>query len=359
MTINTIWRTGVTSDKPTSVAVGGHRGTGCTDNGFAMERNAADGVTLHPENTLESFRAALAAGADFIETDLIRTKDNHLVLTHSNDLKQHVAETFWSTLPKGKQFIDELTLKEVQALKVGPDGRGRIPSLKELLELIKTDRPDLLRENRPDKDFALNLEIKDVQGTDRPRSNHPSIGEPSVGELALREIEQARFPLKRIRFSSFSQYALVELAAREPAARIGMLFDAPVSRGGDVGLNIFRHPDYSEKYLGFTPDALESVITRFPRLEAVHPEVQTVTDEMVKLVGKHKLQMSTWGWLEQSPLKQHSDFADATSRVISSCKAHNVPLTIITDRVEDMRRFVAQRDQKRGGEHSTASPGCP
>ena len=41
---------------------------------------------LAPENTLRSFEAALAAGAEEIEFDVLDLQDGSLVLAHSDDL---------------------------------------------------------------------------------------------------------------------------------------------------------------------------------------------------------------------------------------------------------------------------------
>src|SRR3954452_21343275 len=39
-----------------------------------------------PESTLMAFRLAIAEGADFIEPDLVVTKDGHLVVRHENEI---------------------------------------------------------------------------------------------------------------------------------------------------------------------------------------------------------------------------------------------------------------------------------
>jgi glycerophosphoryl diester phosphodiesterase len=39
-----------------------------------------------PEHTLEAYRVAIAEGADFIEPDLVMTKDGHMVARHENEI---------------------------------------------------------------------------------------------------------------------------------------------------------------------------------------------------------------------------------------------------------------------------------
>lgn len=62
------------------------------------------GALLAAENTAEAFRAASAAGAEMIETDLRLTRDGHLVCLHDADLHRiagdfrHVADSDLATL---------------------------------------------------------------------------------------------------------------------------------------------------------------------------------------------------------------------------------------------------------------------
>ena len=75
------------------------------------------------ENTIDSFELALAAGADYLETDLQLTKDGVAVLFHDSDL---------SRLVGSKKSISSLTLSELKQIRL-PFG-GTIPTLQEALE---------------------------------------------------------------------------------------------------------------------------------------------------------------------------------------------------------------------------------
>lgn len=86
-----------------------------------------------PENTMEAFRGAAKLGVDAIETDVRRTKDNHLVLIHDRD----VART-----TDGEGFVDEMTLSEIKALDAGgwkgEQFRGaKIPTAEEFLDFVR------------------------------------------------------------------------------------------------------------------------------------------------------------------------------------------------------------------------------
>jgi len=85
-----------------------------------------------PENTLASFRAALALGVDAVELDVRLTKDGRLVVMHDADTKR-------TTGIGGR--LSERTLDEVKRLDAGrwfgPEFAGeRIPTLDEVMDLV-------------------------------------------------------------------------------------------------------------------------------------------------------------------------------------------------------------------------------
>lgn len=90
---------------------------------------------LRPEHTLASYQKAIDDGADFIEPDLVSTKDGVLVARHENEIS---GTTNVATLPEFANrkttkvidgvpitgwFTEDFTLKELQQLKA----RERIP----------------------------------------------------------------------------------------------------------------------------------------------------------------------------------------------------------------------------------------
>src|SRR5713101_7025811 len=60
----------------------------------------------HPENTLESFGAAAATGAPYIEFDIHMTRDNEIVVAHDDHLQRMCAL---------ERLIPEMTHAEVAA----------------------------------------------------------------------------------------------------------------------------------------------------------------------------------------------------------------------------------------------------
>jgi glycerophosphoryl diester phosphodiesterase len=64
----------------------------------------------HPENTMPAFRAALEAGADFIEVDVRTTSDGKLVLMHDDTVDRRTNAT---------GAVKDMTLEQVRGLDAG------------------------------------------------------------------------------------------------------------------------------------------------------------------------------------------------------------------------------------------------
>lgn len=113
-----------------------------------------------PEHTLASYKKAIELGADFIEPDLVVTKDGELVARHEPNITattdvstrpefasrkttrkvDGVAETGW--------FVTDFTLAELKTLRAKQqnpvrdqsfNGQFQIPTFREILELAKTE----------------------------------------------------------------------------------------------------------------------------------------------------------------------------------------------------------------------------
>lgn len=100
-------------------------------------------MALRPENTLPAFREGIRAGADYIELDVLATRDDVLVVTHDEVINPRICR---GGPPRA---IREMTLAEVRRYDCGaltlPEfprqvavPGSRIPTLDEVLELGKT-----------------------------------------------------------------------------------------------------------------------------------------------------------------------------------------------------------------------------
>lgn len=115
---------------------------------MAFPYNHKIGVAAHRgdsynsyENTWSAFRAALACGADMIETDVHMTKDLSLVLIHDDKVDR---------TSDGRGRVRDMTLAELEALNFGDaNAPERIPLFEDFMAWISTT------------DLTVNIEIKE------------------------------------------------------------------------------------------------------------------------------------------------------------------------------------------------------
>ena len=111
---------------------------------------------LRPEHTLEAYDLAIAQGADFIEPDVVSTKDGVLIARHENEIgaTTDVARRF----PERKRtavvdgdtvegwFAEDFTIDELRQVRARErvatrsrqyDGQFGIPTLEEVLALVR------------------------------------------------------------------------------------------------------------------------------------------------------------------------------------------------------------------------------
>jgi glycerophosphoryl diester phosphodiesterase len=86
----------------------------------------------HPENTMPAYRAALDAGADFIETDVRTTSDGKLVIMHDSSVDR---------CTNGHGEVAAMTLAEIRKLDAGAKVYGfrgtPVPTFEEVLEFAR------------------------------------------------------------------------------------------------------------------------------------------------------------------------------------------------------------------------------
>lgn len=112
---------------------------------------------LRPEHTLAAYELAIDLGADFIEPDLVSTKDGVLIARHENeisgttDVAEHRdANRKTTKIIDGQTvtgwFAEDFTLAEIKMLRAKErlpfrdrsfDGQFQIPTLQEIIDLAK------------------------------------------------------------------------------------------------------------------------------------------------------------------------------------------------------------------------------
>jgi len=152
---------------------------------LVIAHRGASGVL--PENTLPAFALAIEQRADMIETDLHRTRDGAIVITHDEDLAGL----------GGRGEIADATLAELRSLDAG--GGERVPTIDELLDGFG-------------RRIAFNLELK--RGAAAFYEGMEAAALAAVDARGLQE---------RTLFSSFYDPVLARLRALAPAARVGLL----------------------------------------------------------------------------------------------------------------------------------------
>ena len=98
----------------------------------------------YPENTLLSFKEAIRLGANGIELDVHKTKDNKIVVIHDEDIERTLI---------GKGLVKDFTLNELMKFRCRKilfrnNDSCLIPTLEEVLQLFR------------DNNVFLNIELK-------------------------------------------------------------------------------------------------------------------------------------------------------------------------------------------------------
>jgi glycerophosphoryl diester phosphodiesterase len=132
---------------------------GATDPPLVIAHRGASGE--RPEHTLEAYRLAIQQGADYIEPDLVITRDGVLVARHENEIsgttdvayRREFANRRTTREIDGEEvtgwFTEDFSLEELRSLyarerlpELRPnntafDGRLRIPTLDEIIDLAE------------------------------------------------------------------------------------------------------------------------------------------------------------------------------------------------------------------------------
>ena len=124
-----------------------------------------------PEHTLESYRLAIEQGADFVEPDLVSTRDGVLVCRHENEISgttdvasrpgfasRRATKTVDGASVTG-WFTEDFTLAEIKTLRARErlprlrgtafDGRFEVPTFDEVLALMASANARPERRGRP------------------------------------------------------------------------------------------------------------------------------------------------------------------------------------------------------------------
>ena len=160
-----------------------------------------------PENTMAAFRMAAEQNADGVELDVQMTRDGELVVIHDETVDR---------VSDGKGYVKNFTLEELQSLSAHNHMEAyigeRIPTLKEVLELMKAE------------DMEVNIELKTGIFW------YPDIEKKTAALVREMGME------KKVIYSSFNHYSIQKLKLLEEEAVTAYLFS-------DVILDVERYAE--------------------------------------------------------------------------------------------------------------------
>jgi glycerophosphoryl diester phosphodiesterase len=196
-----------------------------------------------PEHTLESYRLAIRLGADYIEPDLVASRDGVLVARHENEMSgttnvashPEFAGRRTTKVIDGLEltgwFTEDFTLRELRTLRAVErlpglrpqnaifDGRCHIPTFQEIIDLVVRE------ERRLGRPIGI-----------YPETKHPSyfagiglaLEEPLVDALLRNELAERR---SAVLIQSFEQGNLRKLHDMTDV-RLIQLLDEPITQDG-------------------------------------------------------------------------------------------------------------------------------
>lgn len=219
-----------------------------------------------PENSLPAFEHALNLGVQFLELDVVISKDLQVVVSHEATFNPEICAPLEdSTWPNN---LYQLTLQEIQQVDCGLQPHPRFPEQ----QRVATAKPSLrevfaLAEQhyaRTGKPVYYNIEIK--SSADGDGVFHPEPG--LFARLVVDEIVHSG-AAQRCLVQSFDLRALQAVKALEPALPLAVLAEAHESPFAKVDA------------LGFQPQVLS-------------PDHTVVTPALIQAAHDRHLQVVPW-----------------------------------------------------------------
>jgi glycerophosphoryl diester phosphodiesterase len=209
-----------------------------------------------PEHTLASYALAIELGADYIEPDLVATRDGHLIARHepllddTTDVKSRpeFAQRKSAKLIDGRSvtgyYASDFTLREIKQLRaIQPnaarsrqyDGQFEIPTFEEILDLRE-------------RESARHKRIIGVYPETKHPHFHLALGlpleQPLLEALRRRNLDRADAP---VFIQSFESDNLQYLRGRTKLPLVQLLDDKALEFDADgrriVHINIAQHGD--------------------------------------------------------------------------------------------------------------------
>ncbi len=153
---------------------------------------------LAPENSLGAFRAAMEAGADYVELDVQRARDGGIVVVHDGDLMRMAGDP---------RRIRDLTVAELRAIELrrkgGTEPTGQsVPTLEQVIDLVRGR-------------MRINVELK------------YNVPDPALAPAVI-DLLRAKDFLDQVVITSLDYAALRQVEGIDPAIDTGLIVTAAV-----------------------------------------------------------------------------------------------------------------------------------
>lgn len=195
---------------------------------------------LFPENTMESFQAAVRRKANGIELDVQLTSDNKLVVIHDHSLDRTT---------NGTGLVRQHTFRELRQLRADKDSSMRlpnahIPTLQEVFQEF-VDTP-----------IRFIIELKNF-----------FLEQPHLEDLVIEQIRRYQLTERTI-ISSFNFDSLLRIKQLDPTQTTGLLYVGPLAKPWDI----------ASQY----------------RADQLHVPFDQLTKELVSEAKQHQFTVLSW-----------------------------------------------------------------
>lgn len=189
-----------------------------------------------PENTIDSYKAAIEKGLTALELDVRITNDGKLICSHNLDLERET---------QGRGFVDDMNSEELIKVKAGrdftEDERSEIPLLEEVTQKLPND-------------ILLNIEIKSV-----------SFFDLAAAKVLIQMIEEGKIK-QSIIVSSFNPLVVRYIKFKTKTVPTGYIYE------------------YAKYFIGVF----------LARPDCLHPDAEFIDDNLVKFCRKRNIRINTW-----------------------------------------------------------------
>jgi len=187
--------------------------------------------SIRPENTIDSFKAALAHNVDGIELDIQLTSDGEIIVYHDFEILDH---------NNVSHLISKLSFSQIQQMCP----KFKIPNFEEVCQIF------------PQEKF-FNIEIKSK-----------NLNNNYIIQKTIQLIQQYKL-MEHVIISSFNPFVLLQLKRYAPSIRRGLLWTGNNSEGWFV-------TRYSSKYIA---------------PYSFHANIDYINNKMVNWALKNKIKL--------------------------------------------------------------------